>query len=170
MSTNPTYVSLDSRSTPAMGSRFATDRLFKACMDHRYPHLIKFTKEASHNKVLFANGESSHVKEKLVIHVKNPKHPTGWITTSVDIWKKVGCQFFSLLNRWGNWEWILTMHQQNSLLVPLLDWRDIVFQLQQVTIRSLRWCFWHNVDTHKPSHSFAATSSTNCPAWNGKQI
>jgi len=88
MSTNPTYVILDSRSTPAMGSRFATDRLFKACMDHRYPHLIKFTKEASHNKVLFANGESSHVKEKLVIHVKNPKHPTGWITTSVDILEK----------------------------------------------------------------------------------
>ena len=85
---NPAYVILDSRSTPAMGSRFATDRLFKACMDHRYPHLIKFTKEASHNKVLFANGESSHVKEKLVIHVKNPKHPTGWITTSVDILEK----------------------------------------------------------------------------------
>ena len=79
MSSNPTYVILDSGCTRAMGSRFAIDRLVKACTNHRYSHLIKFTKEASNNRFSFANGESSHVKEKLVIHLKNPKHPTGWI-------------------------------------------------------------------------------------------
>ena len=71
-----------------MGSRFAIDRLVKACMNHRYSHLIKFTKEASNNRFSFANGESSHVKEKLIIHLKNPKHPTGWVTTTVDILDK----------------------------------------------------------------------------------
>ena len=85
MSTNPTFVILDSGCTRAMGSRFAIDRLVKACMNHRYSHLIKFTKEASNNRFSFANGESSHVKEKLIIHLKNPKHPTGWVTTTVDI-------------------------------------------------------------------------------------
>ena len=85
MSSNPTYVILYSGCTRAMGSRFAIDRLVKACMNHRYSHLIKFTKDASNNKFSFANGESSHVKEKLIIHLKNPKHPTGWVTTSVDI-------------------------------------------------------------------------------------
>ena len=62
MSTNPTFVILDSGCTRAMGSRFAIDRLVKACMNHRYSHLIKFTKEASNNRFSFANGESSHVK------------------------------------------------------------------------------------------------------------
>lgn len=40
--------------------------------------LEKFTREAN-NTVSFANGDSSHVKEKF------QKHPTGWMTTSVDI-------------------------------------------------------------------------------------
>ena len=71
MSTHPTYVILDSGCTRAMGSRFAIDRLVRACQNHSYSHLIKFTKEASHNKFSFANGESSHVKEKLVIHLKS---------------------------------------------------------------------------------------------------
>ena len=91
MSTNPTFVILDSGCTRAMGSRFAIDRLVKACMNHRYSHLIKFTKEASNNRFSFANGESSHVKEKLIIHLKNPKHPTGWVTTTVDILDKGRC-------------------------------------------------------------------------------
>ena len=68
MSSNPTYVILDSGCTRAMGSRFAIDRLVRACTNHRYSHLIKFTKEASNNRFSFANGGSSHVKEKLVIH------------------------------------------------------------------------------------------------------
>ena len=76
MSSNPTYVILDSGCT-RVSSRFAMDRLVKACLNHRYSHLIKFTKEASNNKFSCANGESSHVKEKLVIHRKNPKHRTG---------------------------------------------------------------------------------------------
>ena len=50
--------------------------------------MIKFTKEASNNRFSFANGESSHVKEKLIIHLKNPKHPTGWVTTTVNILDK----------------------------------------------------------------------------------
>ena len=36
MSSNPTYVILDSGCTRAMGSRFAIDRLVKACTNHRY--------------------------------------------------------------------------------------------------------------------------------------
>ena len=88
MSTPTTFVILDSGCTRAMGSRFAIDRLVRACQNHTHSHMIKFTKEASHNKFSFANGESSHVKEKLVIHLRNPKHPTGWISTSVDILDK----------------------------------------------------------------------------------
>ena len=76
LSSHPTYVVLDSGCTRAMGSRFAIDRLVRACQNDPYSHLIKFTKEASNNKFSFANGESSHVKEKLVIHLKSPKHPT----------------------------------------------------------------------------------------------
>ena len=73
MSSNPTYVILDSGCARAMGSRFALDRLVRACQNHRYSHLIKFTKEASNNKFSFAIGESSHVKQKFVTHVKKSK-------------------------------------------------------------------------------------------------
>ena len=99
MSTHPTYVFLDSGCTRAMGSRFAIDRLVRACQNHPFSHMIKFTKEASFNKFSFANGESSNVREKLVIRLKNPKHPTGWITTSVDILDKGRVPILSQLNR-----------------------------------------------------------------------
>ena len=79
LSSSPTFVSLGSGCTRAMGSRFAIDRLVRACQNHRYSHLIKFTEEASNNKCSFGNGESSHVKEKRVTHLKNPKHFTGWV-------------------------------------------------------------------------------------------
>ena len=38
MSTHPTYVILDSGCTRAMGSRFAIDRLVRACQNHPYSH------------------------------------------------------------------------------------------------------------------------------------
>ena len=38
MSTHPTYVILDSGCTRAMGSRFAIDRLVRACQSHPYSH------------------------------------------------------------------------------------------------------------------------------------
>ena len=60
----------------------------KACKSHRNNHLIAFSTERCHSRFSFANGEQSTVKERLIIHLKNPKHPTGWVSTSVDILDK----------------------------------------------------------------------------------
>ena len=67
MSTNPTFVILDSGCTRAMGSRFANDRLVKACMNHRYSHLVKFTKEASNNRFSFV--------KRYALSVATSNHP-----------------------------------------------------------------------------------------------
>ena len=40
------------------------------------------------SKFSFANGEQSTVKERLVIHFRNDRAQTGWITTCVDILDK----------------------------------------------------------------------------------
>ena len=168
MSTHPTYVILDSGCTRAMGSRFAIDRLVRACQNHSYSHLIKFTKEASHNKFSFANGESSHVKEKLVIHLKNPKHPTGWISTSVDILDKGRVPILFSVEQMRN----LRMNIEHTpagefLTCPVFGLKRYAMSVATsnhpvLDVMFLAMC------GHKPSHSFAATPEITCPACNGK--
>ena len=81
---HPTYVILDSGCTRAMGSRFAIDRLVQACQQHPKRDHIWFSKQPCSSKFSFANGEQSTVKERLVIHFRNDRAQTGWITTCVD--------------------------------------------------------------------------------------
>ena len=168
MSTHPTYVILDSGCTRAMGSRFAIDRLVRACQNHSYSRLIKFTEEASHNKFSFANGESSHVKEKLVIHLKNPKHPTGWISTSVDILDKGRVPILFSVEQMRN----LRMNIEHTpagefLTCPVFGLKRYAMSVATsnhpvLDVMFLAMC------GHKPSHSFAATPEITCPACNGK--
>ena len=168
MSTHPTYVILDSGCTRAMGSRFAIDRLVRACQNHSYSHLIKFTKEASHNKFSFANGESSHVKEKLVIHLRNPKHPTGWISTSVDILDKGRVPILFSVEQMRN----LRMNIEHTpagefLTCPVFGLKRYAMSVATsnhpvLDVMFLAMC------GHKPSHSSAATPEITCPACNGK--
>ena len=168
MSTNPTYVILDSGCTRAMGSRFATDRLVKACTNHRYSHLIKFTKEASNNKFSFANGESSHVKEKLVIHLKNPKHPTGWITTTVDILDKGRVPILFSVEQMRN----LRMNIEHTpagefLTCPVFGLKRYALSVATSNHPILDVMFLAKCG-QKPEYSFAATDQITCPACNGK--
>ena len=168
MSTNPTYVILDSGCTRAMGSRFAIDRLVKACMNHRYSHLIKFTKEASNNRFSFANGESSHVKEKLIIHLKNPKHPTGWVTTTVDILDKGRVPILFSVEQMRN----LRMNIEHTpagefLTCPVFGLKRYALSVATSNHPILDVMFLARCG-QKPEHSFAATNKITCPACNGK--
>ena len=151
-----------------MGSRFAIDRLVKACMTHRYSHLPKFTKEARNNKFSFANGESSHVKEKLVIHLKNPKHPTGWVTTSVDILDKGRVPILFSVEQMRN----LRMNIEHTpagefLTCPVFGLKRYALSVATSNHPILDAMFLARCG-HKPDHRFAATSTVTCPACNGK--
>ena len=168
MSTNPTFVILDSGCTRAMGSRFAIDRLVKACMNHRYSHLIKFTKEASNNRFSFANGESSHVKEKLIIHLKNPKHPTGWVTTTVDILDKGRVPILFSVEQMRN----LRMNIEHTpagefLTCPVFGLKRYALSVATSNHPILDVMFLARCG-QKPEHSFAATNKITCPACNGR--
>ena len=138
------------------GSRFAIDRLVRACQNHPYSHMIKFTKEASHNKFSFANGESSHVKEKLVIHLKNPKHPTGWISTSVDILDKGRVPILFSVEQMRN----LRMNIEHTpagefLTCPVFGLKRYAMSVATSNQSVLDVMFLATCG-HKPSHSFAA--------------
>ena len=168
MSTHPTYSILDSGCTRSMGSRFAIDRLVRACQNHPYSHMIKFTKESSHNKFSFANGESSHVKEKLVIHLKNPKHPTGCISTSVDILDKGRVPILFSVEQMRN----LRMNIEHTpagefLPCPVFGLKRYAMSVATSNHPVLDVMFLATCG-HKPSHSFAATPKITCPACNGK--
>ena len=168
MSSNPTYVILDSGCTRAMGSRFAIDRLVKACMNHRYSHLIKFTKEASNNRFSFANGESSHVKEKLIIHLKNPKHPTGWVTTTVDILDKGRVPILFSVEQMRN----LRMNIEHTpagefLTCPVFGLKRYALSVATSNHPILDVMFLARCG-QKPEHSFASTTKITCPACNGR--
>ena len=168
MSTNPTFVILDSGCTRAMGSRFAIDRLVKACMNHRYSHLIKFTKEASNNRFSFANGESSHVKEKLIIHLKNPKHPNGWVTTTVDILDKGRVPILFSVEQMRN----LRMNIEHTpagefLTCPVFGLKRYALSVATSNHPILDVMFLARCG-QKPEHSFAATTKITCPACNGR--
>ena len=71
-----------------MGSRFAIDRLVQACQQHPKRDHIWFSKQPCSSKFAFANGEQSTVKERLVIHFRNDRAQSGWITTCIDILDK----------------------------------------------------------------------------------
>ena len=168
MSTNPTFVILDSGCTRAMGSRFAIDRLVKACMNHRYSHLIKFTKEASNNRFSFANGESSYVKEKLIIHLKNPKHPTGWVTTTVDILDKGRVPILFSVEQMRN----LRMNIEHTpagefLTCPVFGLKRYALSVATSNHPILDVMFLARCG-QKPEHSFAGTNKITCPACNGR--
>ena len=168
MSTNPTFVILDSGCTRAMGSRFAIDRLVKACMNHRYSHLIKFTKEASNNRFSFANGESSHVKEKLIIHLKNPKHPTGWVTTTVDILDKGRVPILFSVEQMRN----LRMNIEHTpagefLTCPVFGLKRYALSVATSNHPILDVMFLARCG-QKPEHSFAATNKITCPSMQWK--
>ena len=150
-----------------MGSRFAIDRLVKACMNHRYSHLIKFTKEASNNRFSFANGESSHVKEKLIIHLKNPKHPTGWVTTTVDILDKGRVPILFSVEQMRN----LRMNIEHTpagefLTCPVFGLKRYALSVATSNHPILDVMFLARCG-QKPEHSFASTTKITCPACNG---
>ena len=168
MSSHPTYVILDSGCTRAMGSRFAIGPLVRACQNHSFSHMIKFTKEASHNKFSFANGESSHVKEKLVIHLKNPKHPTGWITTSVDILDKGPVPILFSVEQMRN----LRMNIEHTPAGEFLTCTTFGLKRYAMSVATsnhpvLDVIFLARCG-QKPSHSFTVTPKITCPACNGK--
>ena len=137
-------------------------------MNHRYSHLIKFTKEASNNKFSFANGESSHVKEKLVIHLKNPKHPARWVTTSVDILDKGRVPILFSVEQMRN----LRMNIEHTpagefLTCPVFGLKRYALSVATSNHPILDVMFLARCG-HKPDHSFAATSTATCPACNGE--
>ena len=82
---NPSFVILDSGCTKAMGSRYAVNRLIRACKDSPEYRSIDFSFEPCHSTFSFANSETSVVRERLHIHIRSELSPTGWIETTVDV-------------------------------------------------------------------------------------
>lgn len=157
LATNPTYVILDSGCTRAMGSRLAIDRLVKACKQHKN----------NQSKFSFANGESSTVTERLVIHLQKDKVSTGWISTSVDILDKGRAPILFSVEQMRN----LHMYIEHTPIGEFLT--CIMFGMKRTALAV-------SASNHpvldvmalaqarsKPEHSFHVFA-TSCPARNGK--
>lgn len=137
-------------------------------MNHRCSHLIKFTKEAGNNKFSFANGESSHVKEKLVIHLKNPQHPTGWTTTTADILDKGRVPILFSVEQMRNLRINIEHTPAGEILTcPVFGLKRNALSVGTSNHPTLDARFLAKCG-HKPDHSFAATTNITCPACNGK--
>ena len=106
-----------------------------------------------------------HVAEKLIIHLKSPKHPTGWwVSTSVDLLDKGRVPILASVEQMTN----LRMNIEHT---PAGEFRTCpVFGLKRYAL-SVATSNHLILDVmflarcgQKPDHSFAATSSITCPA------
>lgn len=169
LKTHPTFVILDSGCTRAMGSRYAVDRLVRACSQHPKKHLIYFTTESCHGHFSFANGEQSHVTERLVIHLRSDQSATGWIQTTVDILDKGQVPILFSVEQMRN----LRMNIEHTpvgefLTCPLFGMNRTPLSVSTsnhpvLDIMSLATA------GSKPNHSFASANTITCPACCGKK-
>ena len=167
LGSHPTYVILDSGCTRAMGSRFAIDRLVQACQQHPKRDHIWFSKQPCSSKFSFANGEQSTVKERLVIHFRNDRAQTGWITTCVDILDKGKVPILFSVEQMRN----LRMNIEHTpvgefMTCPLFGMQRTALAVSTsnhpvLDIMALATSSW------KPMYSFQSEDIT-CPACNGK--
>ena len=103
-----------------------------------------------------------------MIHLKNPKHPTGWITTSVDILDKGRVPILFSVEQMRN----LRMNIEHTpagefLTCPVFGLKRYAMSAATSNHPVLDVMFLATCG-HKPSHSFAATPKITCPACNGK--
>ena len=68
-----------------MGSRYAINKLIKACQNSAERSMIEFNYEPCHTTFSFANSETSMVKERLHLHIRSDMSRTACIETTVDI-------------------------------------------------------------------------------------
>ncbi|MCV6575519.1 MAG: hypothetical protein OIF58_07265, partial [Cohaesibacter sp.] len=104
-----------------------------------------------------------------MIHLKNPKHPTGWITTTVDILDKGRVPILFSVEQMRN----LRMNIEHTpagefLTCPVFGLKRYALSVATSNHPILDVMFLAKCG-HKPEHSFAATDSKiTCPACNGK--
>ena len=152
---NPTYVILDSGCTRAMGSKYAIDRLVRACQNHPNADLVYFTREPSQSRFSFANGQQSSVHEKLIIHFRNDDSPTGWVTTAVDILDQGDVPILFSVAQMRN----LRMNIEHTPACDFLTCSLFGMKRYPLPARSKK----------KPVHGFHSDSSyVTCPACQGK--
>ena len=164
---NPTYVILDSGCTRAMGSRFAIDRLVRACKQHKNSDQIWFSTEAANSKFSFANGEQSTVKERLIIHIKNSYSSTGWITARVDILDKGRVPILFSVEQMRNLRMSIEHTPVGELMTcPLFGMKRTPLPVSTSNHPALDIMFLATSKS-KPQYSFQS-SSLYCPACNGK--
>lgn len=165
---NPTFVILDSGCTRSMGSRFAVDRLVQACRRHPKSSHIAFTTEPCRSHFSFANGEQSHVTERLIIHLRNDQSATGWITTSVDILDKGQVPILFSVEQMRN----LRMNIEHTpvgefLTCPLFGMKRTALAVSTSNHPVLDTMSLA-LASKKPNHSFVTSFAITCPACNGK--
>ncbi len=85
MRNSPTYVILDSACTKAIASRYAVNRLMKACQNSPEYRSVSLSFEPCRRTASFANSDASIVGERLHTHIKSELSPTGSINTTVDV-------------------------------------------------------------------------------------
>ena len=152
-----------------MGSKFAIDRLVRACQNHPIADLVYFTKEPSQSRFSFANGQQSSVHEKLVIHFRNDDSPTGWVTTAVDILDQGDVPILFSVAQMRN----LRMNIEHTPACDFLTCTLFGMKRYPLPVSTSD----HTVldimhlkrSQKKPSHSFHSDSSyVTCPACQGK--
>ena len=164
---NPTYVILDSGRTRAMGSRFAIDRLVRACKQHKNSDQIWFSTEAANRKFSFANGEQSTVKERLIIHIKNSYSSAGWITTRVDILDKGRVPILFSVEQMRNLRMSIEHTPVGEFMTcPLFGMKRTPLPVSTSNHPALDIMFLATSKS-KPLYSFQS-SSLYCPACDGK--
>ena len=168
LKTHPTFVILDSGCTRAMGSRFAVDRLVEACRRHPKSSNIYFTTQPCHSHFSFANGEQSHVAERLIIHFRNDQSANGWITTSVDILDKGQVPILFSVEQMRN----LRMNIEHTpvgefLTCPLFGMHKTALAVSTSNHKALD-IMSLALASNKPQHSFATAFAVTCPACLGK--
>ena len=126
-----------------------------------------FSKQPCSSKFSFANGEHCTVKERLVIHCRNDRSQTGWITTCVGILDKGKVPILFSVEQMGN----LRMNIEHTpvgefLTCPLFGMQRTALAVSTsnhpvLDIMALATSSW------KPMYSFQSGDIT-CPACNGK--
>ena len=104
----------------------------------------------------------------MIIHLKNPKHPTGWVTTTVDILDKGRVPILFSVEQMRN----LRMNIEHTpagefLTCPVFGLKRYALSVATSNHPILDVMFLARCG-QKPEHSFAATNKITCPACNGR--
>ena len=166
---NPSFVILDSGCTKAMGSRYAVNRLIRACKDSPEYRSIDFSFEPCHSTFSFANSETSVVRERLHIHIRSELSPTGWIETTVDVLDQGRVPILFSIEQMRNLRFTL----EHTPMGDFISCSGFGMKRTPLPVSTSNHAVLDILDlvktSRQPKHSFFVIDAlVSCPACNGK--